>query len=134
MFRIAEQPFRHPQRGATPDPGILPHTIELGATLSRKISSGPFLKVIARDRIGSFITAEACEAYLQNWLLSYCSADESASADIKARYPLREAKVEVREIPSKPGSYHCTAHLQPHAQLDQVVSAIKFVTELAPSR
>jgi type VI secretion system protein ImpD len=93
-----------------------------------------YIKVIARDRIGSFITAEACETYLQTWLLSYCSADESASADIKARYPLREAKVEVREIPSKPGSYHCTAYLQPHAQLDQVVSAIKMVTELAPSR
>jgi type VI secretion system protein ImpD len=90
-----------------------------------------YVKVMGRDRVGSFITAEECQDFLQRWLLNYCSAVDGASDEQKAKYPLREGQVSVRETPGRPGVYSCTVHLQPHAQLDQVISSFKLVTELS---
>lgn len=91
-----------------------------------------FIKVIGRDRVGSFSTPEECEKVLQDWLMSYCLGNDDASLEQKARYPLREASVRVREQPGKPGSYTCVTHLKPHFQLDQVVTSFRLTTELAP--
>lgn len=92
-----------------------------------------FIKVIGRDRIGSYATPEECERFLQKWLHSYCVGNDNASPEMKAKYPLRDGQIRVRELPGKPGVYACTAHLQPHYQFDDVVSAFKLVTELAPT-
>ncbi len=90
-----------------------------------------YVKVIARDRVGSYASALDCQKYLRTWLLKYCNANDDATAAQKARYPLREGEVEVRESPGKPGVYNCTIHLRPHFQLDQVISSFKLVTEVA---
>jgi type VI secretion system ImpC/EvpB family protein len=92
-----------------------------------------YLKVISRDKIGSFAGPADCEAYLRRWLSRYTNSNEKTSLEMRARYPLREARVEVRERPEKPGHYLCVAHLRPHFQLDQMVSAVKLVTELGSS-
>ena len=55
-----------------------------------------------------------------------------SASEVKARFPLREAKVSVREHPEKPGSYLCVVHLRPHFQLDELVASVKLVTETAP--
>ncbi|MCC7427678.1 MAG: type VI secretion system contractile sheath large subunit [Alphaproteobacteria bacterium] len=91
-----------------------------------------FLKVIVRDKVGSFLTAREIEMQLQNWLTSYCMANDSASLETKALYPLRDGRVEVRELPGKPGHYACVAHLQPQFQLDEVSTVFRLVTQLAP--
>jgi type VI secretion system protein ImpD len=91
-----------------------------------------YIKVLGRNRIGSILTADECQAFLNNWLLAYCEGSDNASPDIKARRPLREASIDVRDWPGKPGSYHCTVHLRPHYQLDDIVSGVHLVTELAP--
>ncbi len=91
-----------------------------------------FIKVIGRDRIGSYATPAECERFLQTWLHSYCVNNDTAPAEVKARFPLREGQISVHELPGKPGVYACTAHLQPHFQFDDIVSAFKLVTELAP--
>ena len=87
--------------------------------------------MIGRDRIGSYSTPEECQRYLRKWLLEYTNADDDASNEQKAKYPLREADVEVRENPANPGLFNCTIHLRPHFQLDQVISSFKLVTEVA---
>jgi type VI secretion system ImpC/EvpB family protein len=92
-----------------------------------------YLKVISRDKIGSFSGPADCEAYLRRWIAGYTNSNEKPSLEMRARYPLREARVQVRERPDKPGHYLCVAHLRPHFQLDQMVSAVKLVTELGPS-
>jgi type VI secretion system ImpC/EvpB family protein len=92
-----------------------------------------YLKVISRDKIGSFSGPADCEAYLRRWIAGYTNSNEKTSPEMRARYPLREARVQVRERPDKPGHYLCVAHLRPHFQLDQMVSAVKLVTELGPS-
>ncbi len=90
-----------------------------------------YIKVMIRDKIGSFITAEECEAYLREWLFKYTTGREDLEWEEQARYPLREAAVQVREHPEKPGQYLCVIHLRPHYQLDQMVSELELVTELA---
>ena len=91
-----------------------------------------YIKVLGRDRVGSTLTAADCQNMLQRWILQYCTSDDEASAAMLARYPLREALIEVRDRPGQPGAYSCSAWLKPHFQLDQIVSAYEIVTELAP--
>ncbi|MDH5407554.1 MAG: type VI secretion system contractile sheath large subunit [Gammaproteobacteria bacterium] len=90
-----------------------------------------YIKVIIRDKVGSFITAEECEGYLREWLFKYTTGREDLEWEEQARYPLREANVKVREHPSKPGQYLCVIHMRPHYQLDQMVSELELITELA---
>jgi type VI secretion system ImpC/EvpB family protein len=93
-----------------------------------------YIKAIARDKMGSFATPEECEDFLHRWLQKYVTPDSEASAAVKARLPLREARVEVSEQPGKPGSYRCTTYLWPHFQLEQLAATLKFTTELTRGR
>ncbi len=89
-----------------------------------------YLKVIARDKIGSFMEASDCEAWLNRWIMNYVNSNENAGQDMKARYPLREAKVEVREIPGKPGSYNAIAYLRPWLQMEELTTSLRMVARV----
>lgn len=91
-----------------------------------------YLKAIMRDKIGSFQTAETISEYLNSWISNYILAQDNASQDMKARYPLREARVDVTEIPGKPGCYNAIAFLRPHFQLEELTASIRLVAELPP--
>jgi type VI secretion system ImpC/EvpB family protein len=90
-----------------------------------------YLKILAREKIGSHIEADDCEIQLNRWIANYVTPDDRASPESKARYPLREAHVEVREVPGKPGSYASIIHLRPHFELDDLTATVSFRTELA---
>lgn len=92
---------------------------------------GHHIKVIGRDKIGSFVNAADCQKLLQDWLNRYSTASDGPSTELKARYPLAASRVEVTEQPGRPGHFTCVVHLQPHFQLDQLVTSIRLVTELA---
>jgi type VI secretion system protein ImpD len=92
-----------------------------------------YIKVMIRDKVGSFITASECEDYLRDWLFKYTTGREDLEWEEQSRYPLKEAAVQVKEHPSKPDQYICVLHLKPHYQLDQMVSELELVTELAQS-
>jgi type VI secretion system protein ImpD len=89
-----------------------------------------YIKVMIRDQIGSYISPADCEDHLQKWLTQYVVSNDSASTEMKARYPLREAQVSVREIAGRPGSYQCAIYLRPHYQLDQLSAGIRLTTQL----
>lgn len=91
------------------------------------------VKLMGRDMVGSFMAAEDVELRLQQWLNSYVTG-LAGSGDASARYPLRDARVEVRERPGRPGSYGCTIMLQPHYQLDEVGASFRLVTDLSAAR
>ena len=93
-----------------------------------------YLKVMARDKIGSNFSPEDCERYLGDWLRNYTTSSDAGGPEDRAKYPLREAKVAVRERPGAPGSYNCVVHLRPHFQLDKMFMSMKLTTELAPGR
>jgi type VI secretion system protein ImpD len=90
-----------------------------------------YLKVIMRDRVGAFTSPADVERLLTQWLTNYVASNDDASAEIKARYPLREGRVQVWETPGKPGSYQCTVFLRPHFQLDQLSAGIRLTTQLS---
>lgn len=89
-----------------------------------------YLKVITRDKVGGFMTPEDCQRYLADWLTRYTTASTDLPAETRARYPLRDGRVEVSELPGRPGDFHCVIHLQPHFQLDEVLSTFRLVTAL----
>lgn len=89
-----------------------------------------YLKVIARDKIGSFMEVEDCQDWLERWIANYVSADPKPSQETKARYPLREAKIEVQEIPGQPGSYNAVAWLRPWLQLEELTTSLRLVARI----
>lgn len=91
-----------------------------------------YFKVMLRDKVGSFQTAQTVQDYLQTWISDYILLDDSASQGAKARFPLREARVDVREVPGSPGEYTAVAFLRPHFQLEEISASIRLVAELPP--
>ena len=92
-----------------------------------------YLKSIMRDKIGSFMSRQDCERFLNQWIMQYVTEDDRASAAIKSQFPLREARVEVQEVAGKPGVYKAVAFLRPHFQLDELTVSLRLVAELPPS-
>ena len=94
-----------------------------------------YLKSMMRDKIGSFMSRSQCETFLNNWIRNYTIADDDAPAAIKAKNPLREARVDVVDVPGKPGAYRAIAYLRPHYQLDELSVSLRLVADLpAPAK
>ncbi len=91
-----------------------------------------YLKSMMRDKIGSFMTRQNASDFLNRWINNYTLGDDNASQDMKAKYPLREARVDVSEIPGKTGAYRAVAFLKPHYQLDELTVSLRLVAELPP--
>ncbi|WP_437588567.1 type VI secretion system contractile sheath large subunit [Sorangium sp. So ce1000] len=89
-----------------------------------------YLKAMMRDKIGSFANEGTVSAYLNRWIGGYIELNDDASAEIKARRPLRDARVDVTPVPGKPGAYKATIFLRPHFQLNELTASIRLVTEL----
>ena len=91
-----------------------------------------YLKTIMRDKIGRFMTRGECQAYMNRWINNYVVGSDDAGQELKAQYPLREARIDVSEIPGKPGAYRAVAFLKPHFQLDELTVWLRLVAELPP--
>ncbi|QDV86139.1 type VI secretion system contractile sheath large subunit [Stieleria sp.] len=89
-----------------------------------------YLKVLGRDKIGSFMEASDCEAWLDRWIHNYVTSDPNPPSDVRARYPLAEARVEVKEIPGKPGSYNAVAWMRPWLQMEELTTSMRMVASI----
>ncbi len=90
-----------------------------------------YLKVMARDKIGSFMEVAECGAWLNNWIQNYVTPNpERVGDDVKARCPLADARVEVRAVKGKPGYYEAVAYLRPHYQLEALTTSMRLVAEV----
>lgn len=92
-----------------------------------------YLKSMMRDKIGSFASRSNVEKFLNTWITQYVLLDDNASQQMKAQMPLREANIEVVEVPGKPGAYKAVAFLRPHYQLDELSVSLRLVAELPKS-
>lgn len=92
-----------------------------------------YLKSMMRDKIGSFMSRSQVERFLNDWINTYVVGDDDASASVKAKNPLREARIEVVDVPGKPGAYRAVAFLRPHYQLDELSVSLRLVADLPPS-
>ena len=115
---------------------------DANARLSSQINSmlcvsrfAHLIKVMGRDMVGSFKTADEIERKLNRWLQEYVNTNIASTGESRARFPLVEGNVQVRERPGKPGVLGCIVRLRPHYQLDDVSTAFHLVTEIAaPAR
>ncbi len=89
-----------------------------------------YLKSMMRDKIGGFMSREDCWRYLNRWIGQYVTQDDKASQATKAKFPLREARIDVEEVKGKPGVYRAVAYLRPHFQLDELNVSLRLVAEL----
>lgn len=89
-----------------------------------------YLKVIARDKIGSFMEREDVEKFLNDWILNYINSNPASGPYLKARYPLAAAKVCVEEIPGRPGAYNAIAYLRPWLQLEELNTSLRLVAKI----
>lgn len=89
-----------------------------------------YLKVMARDKVGSFMEAGDCERWLNQWVANYTNSNPDASAEMKMRYPLAEARVEVKEIPGQPGNYNAIAYLRPWLQMEELTASLRLVANI----
>ena len=80
-----------------------------------------------RDKIGKFMSREETDTFLNRWISKYVILNDSAPQSLKAQFPLREARIDVSEIPGKPGCYRAVAFLRPHFQLDELTVSLRLV-------
>lgn len=109
------------------------------ATLSARLSYilaasrfAHYIKVIMRDKVGTFMTRDNVERYLNTWIASYVVINDNASQPVKAKFPLREARIDVYDVPGKPGSYQSVIYLKPHFQMEELTASIRMVAKLPP--
>lgn len=92
-----------------------------------------YLKCMVRDKIGSFKEREDMEMWLNKWINQF-TCDTKASEEMKARYPLAEAKVEVQEVKGNPGYYSSKFYLRPHYQLEGLTVSLRLVSKLPSAK
>ncbi len=110
------------------------------ADLSRKIQYlmatsriAHYLKAICRDKVGSFQARSNVQEFLNNWINQYVLNQDNATQEQKAKFPLREAHIEVAEDKARPGCYKAVAHLKPHFQLEELNVSLRLVADLPAS-
>jgi type VI secretion system protein ImpC len=89
-----------------------------------------YLKAMMRDKIGGFMSRDDCWRFLNRWISKYVTQDDKAGPVTKAKFPLREARIDVEEIKGKPGAYRAIAYLRPHFQLDEINVSLRLVADL----
>jgi type VI secretion system protein ImpC len=86
-----------------------------------------YFKAMARDRIGSYHTRGELENFMNQWVAQYVGFDDQSSSTIRAKHPLREARVDVSEDLGKPGTYRVVAFLRPYFQLDDLSVSLRVI-------
>ena len=89
-----------------------------------------YVKCIVRDKLGSFESKEDMTKWLSDWSSEYVTTDPNADEDIKARYPLAEAKVSIDDIENQPGYYNVKFYLKPHYQLEGLTTTLCLTTKV----
>ena len=74
------------------------------------------------------------ERWLNDWIMKFVVANDSATEEYKSKYPLREAKVTVEEVPGNPGYYTSKFFLRPHYQLEGLTVSLRLVSKLPSAK
>jgi type VI secretion system protein ImpC len=89
-----------------------------------------YMKCMIRDCIGSNMSREDVEDYLQKWISGYVILNETNDDDLKIKYPLKGASVQVMEKEGQPGNYYAVVRLIPHLQLETINISTRLVVSL----
>ncbi len=90
-----------------------------------------YLKVMVRDKVGSYYEKEQLQRWLNHWINEYIDADPKNSSEAtKCRRPLAAAQISVMENEENPGYYAATFELRPHFQLEGMDIGLRLVSRL----
>ncbi len=89
-----------------------------------------YIKVMMRDKIGSFMSRQEVSLFLNAWIAQYVLLSDIAPETVKASFPLREARIDVSDVPGKPGSYTAVVFLRPFFQLEELTASLRLVATL----
>lgn len=89
-----------------------------------------YIKVIARDWVGSGKESVELQRYLDRWLKQYVADSSGLSNEVRAQRPLRKAEVAVQRHPMQPGTFQCSIDLWPHYQVDQLSASVQLKTTI----
>lgn len=92
-----------------------------------------YIKVIIRDSVGSYTSEKECELLLENWLTKYTTGRKDMDWEMRAKFPLSDFRLSVKEMLGKPGVFGCTIYLKPHYIAEQLITELKLTTELQQS-
>ncbi|MCA6107930.1 type VI secretion system contractile sheath large subunit [Bradyrhizobium cenepequi] len=73
-----------------------------------------YIKVLQRENIGSWKSKEELQSELNDWIRQYVADQESPSADVRSRRPLRKAEITVEDVEGEPGWYSVGIAVVPH--------------------
>lgn len=73
-----------------------------------------YIKVIQRENIGTWKQRGDLEDELNKWIRQYVADQESPSAGVRSRRPLRKALIDVNDVPGDPGWYSVSLKVMPH--------------------
>ena len=89
-----------------------------------------YIKCIVRDKLGSFKSREDMIKWLSDWSSEYVTSDPNADEEVKARYPLAEARVVIEEREDRIGYYDVKFYLHPHYQLEGLTTTLCLSTRV----
>jgi type VI secretion system protein ImpC len=90
-----------------------------------------YLKVMVRDKVGSYYEENELERWLNNWISDYVDGDPKNSSEAtKCRRPLAGAKITIVPNEENPGYYAATFELRPHFQLEGMDIGLRLVSRL----
>jgi type VI secretion system protein ImpC len=89
-----------------------------------------YIKVLQREQIGTWKEQLDLEQELNSWLGQFVSDVEVASAAVRARRPLRRARVTVSEVPGNAGWYRVDLQVRPHLKYMGASFALNLVGKL----
>jgi type VI secretion system protein ImpC len=94
-----------------------------------------YLKCMVRDKIGSTKETAELTRWLQDWIYQYVDANPANSSDeMKARKPLRDAKIEITPDEENPGYYSARFFLRPHFQLEGMDIGLSLVSRVRSNK
>ena len=88
-----------------------------------------YIKVMAREKIGSYANPAKLKTTLHNWIMRYTAAGD-LSEKLVYHYPLESASVELSEVAGRVGAYNATLSLSPRIQMEELSTTLKMVTKL----
>jgi len=89
-----------------------------------------YIKILTRERIGTYSSAAECENEMQHWIMQYTTDSGSLAENVRAQFPLSYAKVKIKDVPGRPGHYYSIIQLKPYFQLEELVSNLQLITDL----
>ena len=88
------------------------------------------LKIMARDKIGSYTSVSEVESSLNKWIQRYVNINPSSAATAKHRYPLASGNVTVEPVAGKIGAYNAIANMQPWLPLEELSTSLRLVANI----